>query len=110
MTQKTIRIYGREYTAKNGNNFVRYSFTPDGKVFYVIKFCKDCKMIPNKAGYVQLTLDKDTCTIQHGKVLADNKKENDTIWVHNVIDYQIDVEANKEIEENKKKALDKVFG
>ena len=69
----------------------------------------DLLKTPTKTGYIKLTLDKETCSIQHGKVLNEKTKENDIIWVHNVIDYEVDEKANEEIAENKKKSLNKAF-
>ena len=75
-----LKVFGKEFTTKEGKKFIRYSYTNDGKVFYDVKFTRTCPYVPNLKYYVNIELELDDISIQKG-----NKKEhkNPIMWIRN---------------------------
>ena len=102
--QKTIKIYGKEYTTKEGNTFTRYSYTKDGEKFYQIKFTKASHFSATQKGYCLLTIDDDKVSIQKGPT-KNGFKQNDIIWVKEVINFEVDKNATQEYNANKQQLI-----
>ena len=75
-----LKVFGKEFTTKEGKKFIRYSYTRDGKVFYDVKFNRTCPYVPNLKYYVNIELQLDDISIQ-----KENKKENKNhiMWIKN---------------------------
>ena len=82
MSVKTIRVFGREITKKDGKKFVSYSYTNDGSMFYRIKFTQDCENRPAFTGYVLLTVDTENVSLQKPSK-NDNYPQN-VLWIKKV--------------------------
>ena len=105
--QKTIRIYGKEKVVENEgkkNKFISFSYTKDGVTFYQIKFNQDCENVPKQAGYWNITVDTEDVSKQKGKVNSNGNKNNDILWIRNIISKEKDTAYEEEVA--KKRAED----
>ena len=102
--QKTIKIYGKEYKTREGTTFTRYSYTKDGEKFYQIKFTKDSHFTATQKGYCLLTIDDDNVSIQKGPT-KNGYKQNDIIWIKQVIKFEVDKNATEEYNANKQQLI-----
>lgn len=98
---KTIRIFGREVTSKDGKNkFPVYSFTPNGEDFYKVVFTKKCETTPKETGYYLLEVSPNDLSFKKGQVV-DGKKYNDTMFIDKVIKMKKDVEYEAKAEQQR---------
>lgn len=79
--------------------------------WYKIKFRKECDDAPKKAGKYHLTIDFDYCTVEKGGVYTNKKgkelAENDTIWVHKIVD--IVPMTDEELREENREKMSEIF-
>ncbi len=107
---KTITVFGKKFKSrKTGIEFIRYQYSKDGVKFYDVKFTKDCATTPNLLGWVKITFDQTTSSIQRGKVNEGGVLGNDIIWVRNLVAYEQDEEYAKAHPSKKQKELDELF-
>lgn len=72
---KTIRLYAKEFTSKEGHKFLSYS-AKLGDIWYKIKFRRECEDYPRKAGTYRIALNSEDCSYQKSE-----DEYNDIIWV-----------------------------
>lgn len=108
---KTITIYGRSFKSKNGSEFITYSYVSPKGDWFKVKFTKTCKNRPFEKGYILLTINPaDTSVsrkeqIQHPEI----KNINPTLWIRNVISYDLDDLKNKEHTKKVQEELNDIF-
>lgn len=110
--EKTIRIYGKEKTVENEgkkNKFVSFSYTKDGEVFYQVKFNQDCENVPKQAGYWLITVDTEDVSKQKGKLNSNGNKNNDILWIRNIIKKSKDEEYEKAVAEKRSKEIEDIL-
>lgn len=95
-TLKTIRVFGREITRKDGKKFTSYSYTNDGKKFYRVKFTQECENRPSKTGYVLMTVNTKDVSVQ--KPVKNDTYQTWYLWIKNVVSYQADEEHIAEMD------------
>lgn len=106
---KEITVFGKSIKTKRGVDFIKYQYTKDGVKFYDIKFTKDCATKPELLGYVKLTFDKTTSFMMAGEVGESGFKNNDVIWIRNLISYEQDLEYAKLHPSKKQQELNELF-
>ena len=105
-----ITIFGKEVKTKTGKTFVKYSYTKDGATFYNVKVAqKSTKQLGNRTGYLKISFELDKSFVKKGKVVGNDFKENDTIWILELIDVVEDTQASIEAEARRKKSMEQVF-
>ena len=110
--EKTIRIYGKEKTVENEgkkNKFVSFSYTKDGEKFFQVKFNQDCENVPKQAGYWLITVDTEDVSKQKGKINANGNKNNDILWIRNIIKKSKDEEYEKAVAEKRSKEIEDIL-
>ena len=110
--EKTIRIFGKEKTVENEgkkNTFVSFSYTKDGKTFYQVKFNQECENVPKKAGYWLITIDTEDVSKQRGKINSNGNKNNDILWISNIISKKKDEEYERQVADNRAKELEEIL-
>ena len=100
VANKTIRIFGREITTKDGKSFVTYSFTPNGEDYYKIVFTKKCETTPKETGYYLLEVSPNDVSFKKGQVV-DGKKYNDTMFIDRVVRMSKDTAYEEKAEEQR---------
>ena len=104
-----ITIYGKEIKTKTGKTFVKYNYTKDGETFYNVKVSqKSTKQLGNRKGYLKVSFELNQAFIKKGRVIS-GFKENDTLWLMDIIDVVEDTEASKQAEERRKKQIEAIF-
>lgn len=94
---KTLRLYAKEFTSKEGRKFLSYS-AKIGDIWYKIKFRRECEDYPRKTGTYSIKLNSSECSFQQ----SDNGY-NDIIWVRSV------AELNRIEALNATNAVDDIF-
>lgn len=110
--EKTIRIYGKEKVVENEgkkNKFVSFSYTKDGVTFYQVKFNQDCENVPKQAGYWKITVDTEDVSKQKGKLNSNGNKNNDILWIRNIIKKTKDEAYEKEVAEKRAKEINDIL-
>lgn len=110
--QKTIRIYGKEKSVeKDGKTlkFVSFSYTKDGETFYQVKFNQDCENVPKQSGYWLITVDTEDVSKQKGKINSNGNKNNDILWIRNIIKKSKDEEYEKAVTEKRAKEIEDIL-
>ena len=110
--EKTIRIFGKEKTVENEgkkNIFVSFSYTKDGETFFQVKFNQECENVPKKAGYWKITVDTEDVSIQKGKINKNGNKNNDILWISNILKKEKDEAYEKEVAEKRAKRVQEVL-
>lgn len=105
---KVIRVFGRKIDLGD-KSFVTYSMKVREGKFIKVKFTKDCERVPKKAGYLLLTINASTCSVQKGRKIDDERRDFDTLWVNEVIDAVKDEKYEAEQKEKAKKRVDAIF-
>lgn len=104
-----IRVFGKERTRESGEKFVVYSYTPNGKVWYKVAFTKDCSTQPKKTGYYKLVVNPFALSIKEGRLITTPEKtykENDTLFISDVISFKEDTEYTKVLEAKKREKVE----
>ena len=102
--EKTIRIYAKQVKTEKVN-FLRFSYTKDGKKYYDVKFMQGSAM-PTESGYWLLTVDLNDVNTAKGKKREGSKYEpNDVLWVKRAISLKKDVDFEKQRKEERLTAL-----
>ncbi len=86
--EKIIRIYGKDAQTLDGNSYVRFSYTKDGKEFFDVKFNRTCEQMPTSKGYWLVTVMSEDCDIRKGK----NKNSNRVLWIRQIVNLKKDKE------------------
>lgn len=111
--QKTIRIYGKEKSVeKDGKTlkFVSFSYTKDGETFYQVKFNQDCENVPKQSGYWLITVDTEDVSKQKGKLNSNGNKNNDILWIANIIKKQKDEAYEAEVAKRRADEIEDIIG
>lgn len=96
---KTITIYGREMKTKTGKKWVKYTYvSPKGKWYQVKVSQKSSLQLNNALGYIKITFGNSEFFVKEGEV-KNGFKENDTIWVLELEDFEEDIDAKMKAEE-----------
>lgn len=103
--EKTILIYGRERTTKDGRKFITYSYVHND-TWFEVKFTRKCEIRPMNKGYYNLTIDTDNVAVE--KSTRDTKTYL-ILWIRELKSFAINEEKNKELLEKREKALAEVF-
>lgn len=109
---KTIRIYGKEKVVENEgkkNKFVSFSYTKDGGTFYQIKFNQDCENVPKQSGYWLIEVDTEDVSKQKGKINSNGNRNNDILWIRNIISKKKDEAYEKEVTEKRTKEIEDIL-
>lgn len=77
---KTLRLYAKEFTSKEGRKFLSYS-AKIGDIWYKIKFRRECEDYPRRAGTYSIKLNSEECSFQQSE-----NGFNDIIWVKSVLE------------------------
>lgn len=108
-TTKTITINTQEIKQDKKTFYV--SSAKIGEKWYKIKFRKECETAPKQAGKYHLTIDFDYCTVEKGGVYTNKKgkelAENDTIWVHKIVN--IEPMSEEELREENRNKMSEIF-
>lgn len=111
--QKTIRIFGKEKTVENEgkkNTFVSFSYTKDGETFYQVKFNQECENVPKKAGYWLIEVDTEDISKQRGKINKNGNKNNDILWISNIISKKKDDDYEKAVAKKRADEINDILG
>lgn len=106
--EKIIRIYGKDKEVENDgvkNKFVSFSYTKDGVKFFQVKFNQECENVPKKSGYWLITINPEDVSIQKGKINSNGNKNNDILWIRNIIKKEKDTAYEKEVADRKAKEI-----
>lgn len=110
--ERTIRIYGREKSVeKDGKTlkFVSFSYTKDGVTFYQVKFNQDCENVPKQSGYWLITVNPEDVSKQKGKTNSNGNKNNDILWIANIISKTKDTVYEKEVAEKRAEEINNIL-
>ena len=110
--EKTIRIYGKEKTVENegkSNKFISFSYTKDGVTFYQVKFNQECENVPKQKGYWLITVDTEDVSKQKGKTNSAGNKNNDILWIKNILKKKKDDDYEAEVYEKRCKEIEDIL-
>lgn len=105
-----ITIFGKELKTKDGKKFVKYTYTRDGNTFYNFKVSQNSpKQLANMTGYLKVSFQLNKSFIKKGKTNEKGFTDNDTIWVTELLNVEVDTEAKALADKRKQEIMQEVF-
>ena len=103
---RNLTIYAK--TIEN-QKFLEYSYINKKGTYYRVKFRSDCNAYPKEPGYWKVEAEDEKVSLQKGYISKEGYNVPSVLWIHNVVKFAKDEEAEKRAEENRKKALAEAF-
>jgi len=103
---RKLTIYAK--TIEN-QKFLEYSYINKKGTYYKVKFRMDCNQYPKETGYWKIESNEEDVSLEKGYISKEGYNVPPTLWIHNVVKFYKDEEAEKRAEENRKKALAEAF-
>lgn len=97
---RTITIYGKEMKTKTGKKWVKYTYlNPRTKEWFQVKIAQASALqLDGALGYLKITFGESEYFVKDSEE-KDGFKNNRTIWVLELEDFEEDIEAKTKAEE-----------